>query len=72
MIQVRCETSIEKYHGQRWPVEMVARPMLGDYVKSAEGKTLRVACITHATYKGCAVDAVGGHEMHPILEVELR
>jgi len=70
-IRVNCLTKLDDCIGEIWPTEMQARPIKGDLVKSEGGKMLEVASIIHTTYKGRAIDAVGNHEMHPIIEVYL-
>lgn len=70
-IKVRCITNLDSFKNEIWPIEMEARPIKGDLVRSEGGKMLEVASIIHTTYKGRATDAVGNHEMHPIIEVYL-
>ena len=70
-IKVKCVTNINNLKNEIWPTELQARPVKGDLIKSESGKMLEVASIIHATYKGRAIDAVGNHEMHPIIEVYL-
>ncbi len=69
MVNVRCVTNLDEYKVLRWPTEMEARPVVGDYIRSYDGKELKITRITHATYDGCAIDAIGGHEKHPYLEI---
>ena len=68
-IKVKCLTNRDDSKNEIWPTEMEARPIEGDLVRSAGGKILEIASIMHTTYKGRAVDAIGNHEMHPIIEV---
>lgn len=70
-VKVKCLTKLDDCIGEIWPTEMQARPIRGDLVRSGRGKMLEVASIIHTTYKGRAIDAVGSHEMHPIIEVYL-
>ena len=47
MIRVVCRTNLDNYKREIWPNQMVARPVVGDYVKSRSGRKLRVVEITH-------------------------
>jgi len=70
-IKVKCVTNCIGLRNEIWPTEMVARPEKGDLVRSRQGKMLPIQSLTHTEYKGRAIDAVGNHEMHPIIEVRL-
>ena len=66
-IRVKCLTKLDDCIGEIWPIEMQARPIKGDLVRSASGKELKVVTVIHTTYKGrLQIDNV---EVHPIIEV---
>ena len=34
MVKVYCRTNMDLHHGEIWPSELPARPMIGDYIRS--------------------------------------
>lgn len=70
-VRVRCVTYLDDFKRAHWPTEMEARPIKGDTVRSESGKELIVIRVTHATTMGRAIDAIGNHTTHPIIEVYL-
>ena len=62
VIKVFCHTNIDKLSMEKWPREMVLRPMIGDWVKAESGRRLRVVAVTHC--KGRNDDAYLDVELH--------
>jgi hypothetical protein len=46
-IHVRCFTNLDDYSREIWPTEMCVRPMIGDRVAAASGRTLKVVRVDH-------------------------
>lgn len=70
LIPVSCRTNLDEYKRERWPVEMVVRPLVGDPVRSLSGRTLKVVSVTHTVREGRSISSVE-RELVPILEIEL-
>jgi len=70
LIPINCRTNLDDYQREYWPVEMVARPIVGDRVESVSGKVLKIVSITHAVIEGRALSSVD-RVLHPILKIEL-
>lgn len=47
MIKVFCHTNLDDYKAERWPDYFCCRPLLGDIVKGASEKSLRIVRIVH-------------------------
>lgn len=47
-IKVSCFTNLDDYSGVLWPVTLLCRPEVGDYIRSKnDSKELMVVRITH-------------------------
>ncbi len=71
MIKVRCMTNQDNYHHETWPSEMVARPIVGDTVRSNAGKELKVCRIVHCQKSRRSHFPLEKDVGEPYLEVEL-
>lgn len=47
-INVWCHTNIDEFHTQIWPSKVACRPMVGDFIESKDGTTLRIVRIVHS------------------------
>ena len=70
-IPIRCRTNLDEFRNERWPREVLVRPMVGDRIRSESGKELVIYSITHCIYKSYMISAVD-YEMEPILELYLH
>jgi hypothetical protein len=67
MISIYCFTNIDDYQRKSWPESLACRPLVGDWMQSTDGLTLKVGRITHAIRR---VDAICVAE--PYLRIELH
>jgi len=64
-MRVLCFTNLDSYRAEKWPSLMVAMPNKGDYVRSEQGKRLKIVSITHYMSQQ-------GNESQAMLEIELH
>lgn len=46
MVKVRCRTNLDDLQSEKWPDELPARPVPGDYITAASGLQLKVQHIS--------------------------
>ena len=47
MIKGYCHTNLDDYKLEKWPTSFCALPRVGDFVKSEDGKILKVVDVIH-------------------------
>lgn len=63
MIRGYCRTNLDDFKREKWPEMFVAVPRVGEYVRSEDGKELRVIRVIHQQ---------AALEPYPKIEVELH
>ena len=74
MMKVHCFTYLDEFKQERWPSELAARPLVGDWVESNSGAKLKVISVTHSMKLNRQYDenTFGPPTFEPILKVELH
>lgn len=71
-MKVFCRTALDAFKRERWPEEMVCRPIVGDYVQSEDGIRLRVVSVTHSNRYAIFDIHPGDKKYESVLIVELH